>query len=110
MEIADISSRIKGNPAFKKVPDDVIKFHLEDAQELVKSYNFNEEILGYATYLYTCHLLFIDVVSYNNRFKSTKAENGEYTKFDSANDDQYWNRFQLLLDEQGYSRTVSGFE
>lgn len=76
-----------------------------DARSSIKTYTISDENIDRAVRLYACHLLFIRVVKYDNRFQSVKAENASYTKFDTSAVDDAWNEFRELLGEQGYGGT-----
>lgn len=105
----EITTRIKLAPDYESIDVSEIDNAVSDATELVKAYPLKDEIIGYATYLYACHLLFMRVLKHKGRFKSVKADNGEYTKFDGANSDDAWDELKRLLKEQGYGRKVVHF-
>lgn len=109
MTTEEITERIKAAPGNEKLDAKLVEYAVADATESVKSYALDNNVLGYAAYLYACHLLFVRVLKRKGRFKSVKAENGEYTKFDGANNDDAWDEFQNLLKEQGYGRNVIKF-
>lgn len=109
LSIAEVTERVKADPDSKGIEATVIDYAVSDAEEAVKSYHLGKDVIGYATYLYARHLLFVRVLKRTERFKSVKAENGEYTKFDNANADEAWDEFQRLLKEQKYGRKTVRF-
>lgn len=110
MSIEELITKVEKNPRMQGVDEATIRDKVQDAMDLIQTYKLNSAVLGRATYLYACHLIFVDVLKHKDRFKSVKADDGEYTKFDDANTDDYWNEFQHLLSEQGYYQSrVTGF-
>ena len=105
----NVLERVKTDPTSKGIDEAVINYAVSDATEAIKTYRLDKDIVEYATYLYARHLLFIWVLKHRERFKSVKAENVEYTKFDDANGDDAWDEFQRLLKEQKYGRKTVHF-
>lgn len=96
-------------PRMSGIDAETINVEVNNAVSLVKEYSISPEALDRATQLYACHLIYVDVLKHKERFKTVKADEGEYTKFDSAGSDDYWEDFQNLLSEQGYRRNHVSF-
>jgi hypothetical protein len=109
LAIEELITKVENNPRMKGIDEATIRDKVQDAMGLIQAYELNSAVLGRATYLYACHLIFVDVLKHRDRFKSVKADDGEYTKFDDANTDDYWSEFKHLLSEQGYGQNQVQF-
>lgn len=88
---------------------ETIRAEVTSAVGLVQAYSIGPGVIDRANYLYACHLIYLDVLKHKDRFKTVKADDGEYTKFDDANSDDWWDEFQNLLSEQGYRKNHVSF-
>ncbi|HBF73718.1 MAG TPA: hypothetical protein DDW71_00460 [Lactobacillus sp.] len=109
MDNDELIKRITDNDRFSGVAASDITNAINDAQLLIRSYPLNDNVIGYATYLYACHLIYINVLKHKDRFQTVKADDGQYTKFANANADDWWDAFQHLLAEQGIGRNQVQF-
>ena len=101
----EIQKQISSLEKYSTINVAEIMLAVGDARIAVKTYNISDESLNRAVRLYACHLLFMRVIKYKQRFQTVKAENASYVKFDTAADDDAWSEFQELLAEQGYGET-----
>ncbi|PBQ23843.1 hypothetical protein CNR29_07360 [Levilactobacillus brevis] len=98
----EISDQITGQKKYSSIDIEEIVLAVKEARNSVKTYDISAENIDRAVRLYACHLLFLRVLKHIDRFQTIKAEDGTYTKFDKAMDDDAWDEFQDLLSEQGY--------
>ncbi|WP_268914109.1 hypothetical protein [Lentilactobacillus sp. SPB1-3] len=104
-----IIERIGRNPDFNKLDAAYVSDAVDEAVTIIKRYQLSDDLLSRATYLYACNLLFRDYKKSSIKFKTVKLEDGEYTKFDDANKNNYWQDFLDFLSEHGYTNKVTGF-
>ncbi|MCY9807037.1 hypothetical protein OXT66_05665 [Lentilactobacillus senioris] len=109
MDEQNVIDRITRNPQFKFVdPADIIDA-VADAKNIVSKYEWPGTSINRALYLYACNLLFKDLIQPKNKFKTVKIEDASYSRSDDADKNHYWDDFLDLLNEFGYTNTVTGF-
>lgn len=99
-----ISELIMGLPRYSKIDAAQVALAVAEAREAIKGYQIKDANVDRAIRLYACHLLFFRILKYKERFQTVKAEDGNYTKFDAAMDDDAWTEFGELLKVQGYDQ------